>query len=305
MDYIKANVLFMKHNPQLVNEAFIQRLIADDPSILGLGQLELKDKEHIQPGAGRLDLLLKDPEDECRYEVEVQLGETDPSHIIRTIEYWDNERRRYPEIDHVAVIVAEKITSRFFNVIGLFNKFIPIIAIQMTALEVAGKQTVVFNRMLDLTLKEHEQQGEGPTDDQDWKQKYGKSTLKIADEIQALISADVSPDVKLKFNKQFIGTTIRGQSKIFFTLRELAKFVRLSIKLEQTPELDTMIQNDGLKFTYDPVKGKYRFQLKDGDIQKHRQLLSRLIKHSYFERTDEVHLYESSSPETEGTELDA
>ena len=30
------------------------------------------------------------------YEVEVMLGETDPSHIIRCIEYWDIEKRKYP-----------------------------------------------------------------------------------------------------------------------------------------------------------------------------------------------------------------
>ena len=50
-----------------------------------------------------------------------QLGKTDESHIIRTIEYWDIERKRYPQYDHTAVIVAEEITSRFLNVIGLFK----------------------------------------------------------------------------------------------------------------------------------------------------------------------------------------
>ena len=44
--------------------------------------------ERRQPKAGRLDLLLSDPESLTRYEVEIQLGSTDESHIIRTIEYW-------------------------------------------------------------------------------------------------------------------------------------------------------------------------------------------------------------------------
>jgi hypothetical protein len=51
------------------------------------------------------------------YEVEIMLGSTDESHIIRTIEYWDIEKRRFPSKDHKAVIVAEDITNRFFNVI--------------------------------------------------------------------------------------------------------------------------------------------------------------------------------------------
>jgi hypothetical protein len=73
-------------------EKWVQELIASDPSILGLGELVLPDKERIQPRAGRLDLLLQDPETKRRYEVEVQLGPTDEAHIIRTIEYWDIER---------------------------------------------------------------------------------------------------------------------------------------------------------------------------------------------------------------------
>jgi hypothetical protein len=45
------------------------------------------------------------------------LGSLDESHIIRTIEYWDIERQRRPTFEHRAVIVAERITSRFFNVL--------------------------------------------------------------------------------------------------------------------------------------------------------------------------------------------
>ena len=67
--------------------------------------------------------------------MEIQLGASDESHIIRTIEYWDIERKRYPQYDHTAVIVAEDITSRFLNVISLFNGHIPIMAIQFSAIE--------------------------------------------------------------------------------------------------------------------------------------------------------------------------
>jgi hypothetical protein len=57
-----------------------------------------------------LDLLFQDVESTRRYEVEIQLGSTDEAHIIRTIEYWDVERKRYPQYDHTAVIIAEDIT---------------------------------------------------------------------------------------------------------------------------------------------------------------------------------------------------
>src|SRR5690554_7650195 len=132
-----------------ISEKSIQEMIADDPSIIGLGDLVLKDKERIQPRAGRLDLLMQDPDTNRRYEIELQLGKTDESHIIRTIEYWDIERKRYPQYEHCAVIVAEDITSRFLNVISLFNGSIPLMALKVTAYEYEGKYFVTFNKILD------------------------------------------------------------------------------------------------------------------------------------------------------------
>ena len=148
MSFVKPERLSLKLHPDL-NEKWVQGLIADDPSILGLGDLVLRDKERIQPRAGRLDLLLQDSETRRRYEVEVQLGATDEAHIIRTIEYWDIERKRYPQYDHCAVLIAEDITSRFLNVISLFNGTIPMIAIQMQALKVGDHTTLVFTKVMD------------------------------------------------------------------------------------------------------------------------------------------------------------
>ncbi len=93
--YIKPEKVTLKNHPEL-NEKWVQKIIGEDPSILGLGDVILKDRERIQPRAGRLDLLLQDSDSTRRYEVEIQLGKTDESHIIRTIEYWDIERKRYP-----------------------------------------------------------------------------------------------------------------------------------------------------------------------------------------------------------------
>src|SRR5215831_9219773 len=86
-NFVLAERISMKLHPEL-NEKWVQGLIADKPSILGLGDLVLRDKERPQPRAGRLDVLLQDAESSRRYEVEVQLGATDEAHIVRTIEYW-------------------------------------------------------------------------------------------------------------------------------------------------------------------------------------------------------------------------
>ena len=147
-NYLKPERLSLKGHPDL-NEKWVQDLIADDPSILGLGDLVLRDKERRQPRAGRLDLLLQDSDSQRRYEVEIQLGSTDESHIIRTIEYWDIEKKRYPQYEHCAVLVAEDVTSRFLNVLSLFNGTMPFIAIQMQALQVGDNVTLVFTKVMD------------------------------------------------------------------------------------------------------------------------------------------------------------
>jgi hypothetical protein len=148
LKYVKPEVIPLRNHPEF-SELWVQERIAEDPSILGLGDLVLKDKERLHPRAGRLDLLLQDADANRRYEVDIQLGKTDESHIIRTIEYWDIERKRYPQYDHTAVIVAEDITSRFLNVIGLFNGFIPIVAIQMRAYRLGEHVSLVFTTVLD------------------------------------------------------------------------------------------------------------------------------------------------------------
>ena len=136
----------LKNNPE-IKEDLIQSFIFNDPKVLGLGDLTPIQRERIQPQGGRLDVLLAD-DNGTRYEVELQLGATDPSHIIRTIEYWDTERKRYPQYDHCAVIIAEEITSRFMNVISLFNGSIPLIAIQVSAYKVGNDTLLTFTNVM-------------------------------------------------------------------------------------------------------------------------------------------------------------
>lgn len=148
--YAKANVISLRDHRQF-NEAWVKERIIADLSILGLGNnLAVRAVEKIQPKAGRLDLLLSDGVEGIRYEVELMVGEVDPSHIIRTLEYWDIERKRYPDVSHIAVLIAEKITGRFLNVISLFNGAIPFIAIQMTALVLGDHVTLQFTKVLDV-----------------------------------------------------------------------------------------------------------------------------------------------------------
>src|SRR5229473_3725176 len=100
-----------------VTESWLENEIEKDPTILRLGDVTIIERQRRQEKAGRLDLLLEDDSGDKRYEVELMLGETDASHVIRSIEYWDIERRTWPGYEHCAVLISENVTTRFLNVI--------------------------------------------------------------------------------------------------------------------------------------------------------------------------------------------
>lgn len=132
------------------------------------------------------------------------LGPTDESHIVRTIEYWDIEKRRRPDKEHRAVIVAENITSRFFNVISLLSRSIPIIAIKLEALEVDGKFTISFTKVLDLyELPETEDSPSNATTAQSWIDYSDKESYDVFERFVKLI-ATTGKNPRITYNVDHI-----------------------------------------------------------------------------------------------------
>jgi predicted transport protein len=277
--YVKPALVLLRTHPDL-NETWLQDRIGEDPSLLGLGDLVLRDRERPQVGAGRLDLLLQDAEANRRYEVEIQLGKTDESHIIRTIEYWDIERKRYPQYEHVAVIVAEDITSRFLNVIGLFNGFIPLVAIRLNAIQLGDTISLVFSKVIDearLGLVDEDEEVRVPADRAYWEKRGSKQTLAMADEILAWLR-ELDPAIDLKYNKFYIGLAKDGRPNNFVSFRPKKDWLRLEIKLEPSDEIQRQLEDSGLDIMeYDPRWGQYRVRLGKGDLQKHKDFLMSLI----------------------------
>ena len=221
-----------------ISESQIQDLIATSPEILGLGDLQLRDIERIHPHAGRLDILLEDSGCHKRYEVEVQLGATDPSHIIRTIEYWDIERKRYPQYEHVAVLIAEDITSRFFNVISLFNNAIPIIAIQMNAHQIAEETYISFTKVLDLSSWTYEEDEiQEATDRKYWLARSNEKLLKIADKFCSTICSKTNQNYQLSYKKFYMGLQLGNKASNFIVFRPRKNYIYVEFKLEEPNEL--------------------------------------------------------------------
>ncbi len=273
----------MRRHPEL-NELWVQERIASDPSIIGLGDLVLRERERPQPGAGRLDLLLQDRDSQRRFEVEIQLGATNESHIIRTIEYWDIERKRYPQYDHCAVLIAEDITSRFLNVVSLFNGTFPLIAIQMQALKFENNIALVFTKILSElsrgVVEEDEEEAAAPADRQFWEQRASAATVKLADEILSL-AKERDASISLKYNDSYIGITRSGMAFNFITFRPRKKTLNIVIKVAQNEETDALLNKSGLERLANTPKGYYRISIRQEDLSNNRDLIKQLVIDAY------------------------
>jgi hypothetical protein len=282
--YVKPAIINLKNHPNY-NEKWVQDIIVDDPSILGLGNLTLKDRERIQPHAGRLDLLLQDEEEEARYEVEIQLGRTDESHIIRTIEYYDIERKRYPRYEHCAVIIAEDITSRFLNVISLFNGAIPLIAIQMKAIEFNDNVSLLFTTVLNqmpLGFDDEEEDTSEVTDRNFWEQKRGtKETVAMVDKIFELLKT-ISTGFELKYTKNYIGIAENNHVNNFVRFIPQRNGMKFGPKIIKAEDLDKKIEISGLDLIdYNNRRSRYRIRLNKNDIENNTELILELLKLAY------------------------
>jgi hypothetical protein len=249
VEYIKPELLWLKDHPEL-DEKWVQERIAEDPTILGLGELDVRDKERRQPRAGRLDLLLQDRDRDSnrRYEVELQLGATDESHLIRTIEYWDLERKLYPQYDHCAVIVAEDITARFLNVISLFNGTIPLVAIQMRALKIDAKIALVFTKVLTELrrgLVDEDEEVFEAADRPYWETRATRDTLAIADQLLKAVR-DFDPKLELNYCQAYIGLAKGGRPNNFVTFRPKKDHLVFEPRLDESEEVAKLLANAGL-----------------------------------------------------------
>ncbi len=284
MPIFRPEIINLKNNSKY-SEAWVQDCIAEDPSILNLGDLILRDKERPQPNAGRLDLLLQDSNTDRRYEVEIQLGKTDESHIIRTIEYYDIEKSRYPQYDHCAVIVAEEITGRFLNVIKLFNGHIPIIAIQMKAYLFEDKPTLIFTTVVDeipLGLVEEDEDIAEVTDRNYWLKRSTEKSVKLADSMLNMVKK-IDSEYEITYKKFFIGLAKDGSANNFISFKPRKSFVNLQIKLPYSDEIQNKINDSAIDdIGYDRTYGRYRLKISnENEIEKNRELLEELIKLSY------------------------
>ena len=260
-----------------VDEAYLEKFIDADPTVLGLGDVIVVERQRRQEKAGRLDLLLQDDSEDIRYEVELMLGSVDESHLIRTIEYWDIERRRYPAYDHRAVLIAEDITTRFLNVITLFSGSIPIIAIQVKAIGVGDNIGVTFLRVVDSTqLRKDDPVTANPTDRAYWLSRVGAGIVGIADQCLSFINGTAKRPRSLNYNKYFIGLTEGGRANNFVYFSPKKSFLRVGISIDPTEPWERLLESAGLDFKN--RNGDLRIELTAKDLAENGELIRNILR---------------------------
>lgn len=276
LKYSKAEKISLKKH---FSEKWLQDRIEEDPSILGLGEIDIFHRERRQSSGGRIDFLLVDNEAETMYEAEIMLGATDESHIIRTIEYWDIEKKRFPSKEHIAVIVAEEITNRFFNVIALMNRSIPIIAIQINALKIDDKVILNFTTVLDVyeEPEDEEKLGGEEVGRPYWIKKSNATSISVMDSLIEL-AKEIDPAGKVTYNKHHVALGTTKQNYMWFHPRKAAyNYIEIKVGKAFVEEAKTMLGEIGIPATV-RKEDIISLSLQNEQLKEHRAKIKEIMQ---------------------------
>jgi len=258
------------------NEYWLQNQIWENPNCLGIGELESISKEKVTSSGGRLDILLKNPLDDSMYEVEVMLGETDASHIIRTIEYWDLIKRKWAQRQHFAVLVAERITKRFFNVIQLLSNSVPLIAIQANIIDIEGRRSLHFTKILDIY---EEPEDEDPTTDEKYNEEYWKkksiSALEIAKKLFEN-TKDIYNNPTFLFRKSRITISCDGYNQMSVHQRKGTKALLAFRFGDKKDEIQTLLDSTDMSYTERPKQ--FTIMLNEKELDEHVAIFHKIAE---------------------------
>lgn len=260
---------------QGLDEFWLQDYICQNPACLGLGDIELVSKEKKQSSGGRLDILMKGSDEEL-YEIEVMLGETDETHIIRTIEYWDIEKKKRPKRQHTAVLVAEKINTRFYNVINLLSHSVPIIGIQANLYRSGDDISMVFTKIIDsFEEPEIEEEGEVLHGFEFLKGKSPETAQVI--EILTPIIVSSSSDNRINHRKNGATVFIGGSKKMTIARRgNKQASVQYKVSDEERNSIEELL--DANSIAYDFKNGFIRIWLTPTSLSEHIDVHREIIE---------------------------
>ena len=108
------------------DEAWLQGWLKEQPSRLGLGELDVAD------GAGdEDDRSFVATDDERCFSVDVRLGEMEASHGFQLLDNWARNRVRHPDKTHVAVLVTETAGERYRTTLETLAEHLPLVVVEL------------------------------------------------------------------------------------------------------------------------------------------------------------------------------
>ena len=203
------------------------------------------------------------------------LGPTDESHIIGCIEYWDIERRRFPAYDQCAVIVANDLTSRFLNALSLLAGTLPLIAIQLRALQIGSQVILDFTTVLDQpSLRRHDtsETKQAPADHNYWVARCPASIIQIADDVLTIINKHTRVQYHPNYNRHYIGLSDGIHSRNFIHFRPRRKHIRLLMPNTWTTQNARALDEAGLEAEQN--KNRLIYNLTAADLKSHTAVVT-------------------------------
>ncbi|MGD8486185.1 MAG: hypothetical protein PVH07_06050, partial [Chloroflexota bacterium] len=108
------------------DEVWLQGWLREQPSRLGLGELEVTDG--VADDEDRS--LVATDEGRC-FSVDVQLGEMEASRGFQVLDNWARNRVRHPDKTHVAVLVTEVVSDRYETTLQTLAEHLPLVVVEL------------------------------------------------------------------------------------------------------------------------------------------------------------------------------
>ena len=188
-----------------------------------------------------------------------------------------NFPRRWPTREHRAVIVAEEITTRFFNVIALFNRAIPMIAIKLGAVQVDDKIVLTFTTVLDI-FEEPDDEGDGELADRDyWEKRSNPESLRIVDQCAQLLSTD-GHRPRLTYNRHHIAMGGSRQNFAWFHPRKAQKHCHFHVKVGEANLQESTAKLEAAGISVEPHrKNGLRVIVTPAEMRQHESVIREVL----------------------------
>jgi len=155
----------------------------------------------------------------------------------------------------------------------------------MNAIQIGNKICLTFIKVVDQNtwgLVDDDEESE-PTDRAYWEERSNPKILKMVDQFIELVKK-IDEGYELKYNKFYIGITKNGKASNFFSLVPKKNFIQFNPRLTDSPETTNEIEEAGLTIISHSSRNRsYKIKMFPGDVQKHQELLLKLMNKAHEE----------------------